>query len=234
MSKNLICVLLLLPLAALADQGAPPPGGTVITLDAQAVREVSNDLMRIAYFVELEDADPARLAAQVNSAADEAVRIAKQLKGAKVQTSGYSTYPVRDKSNRIVRWRARYEFSVEGKDFKELSELTGRLQQSVQVAGVWFSVSPEARAKAEEALIDEAVTSFRARAALIAKSAGIGPYRIREMAVSAEGHMPPRPMARTAMVPMEAAPAPAFEAGVSTITLRIAGSIESPPPVPVR
>jgi predicted secreted protein len=207
--------------------------GTVISLDSRAMREIPNDLMRVSYFVEMEDTDPAHLASSVNAAATDAIKIAKQVKEVKVQTSGYQTYPVRDKSNKIVRWRARYEFFVEGKDFKELSELTGRLQQTIQVAGIGFSVSPETRAKVEDALIDEAVAAFRRRAALIARSAGIGDYRIRDMTVSADGYTPPHPVQRMAMAAAEAMPAP-VEAGVSTVSLRVSGAIESPPPAAPR
>jgi len=211
-----------------ADAPAVQPQ-TVISLDAQATRNVANDLMRVSFFVEMEDTDPARLARDVNASAEKAVAAAKQAAGAEVQTSGYQTYPIRDKSNRIARWRARYDFSVESKDFDGLSELTGRMQSMAQVSGLGFSVSPDTRAKAEEALIEEAVAAFRRRAALVAKSAGLGEYRIREMAVQAEGFRPPGPVPRMAMMSVEGA-APPVEAGVTSITLRISGSIESRSP----
>jgi predicted secreted protein len=214
--------------AAAETAGCPcPPRGTVISLDAQAVREVPNDLMRVTYFVEMEDAEPARLAAAVNRSAGDALALAKQLKDARVQSGGYNTYPVRDKGNRIVRWRSRVEFSVEGKDFQDLSELTARLQSAVQVAGVGFGVSREARARAEESLIQEAVAAFQARAALTARAAGISDFRVKEMAVQTEGQRPPMPVQRMAVA--EAVPAPSFEAGVSSISVRVSGAIESPP-----
>lgn len=226
--KPLLIFLSLIALPAAADTPCIPcqPQGTVIALDAQAAREVANDLMRVSYFVEMEDADPQRLAVSVNRSASEALAIAKQLGSAQVQSSGYSTQPLRDKGNRIVRWRSRVDFWVEGKEFKELSELTGRLQSSVQVAGVTFSVSRELRAKTEEALIQEAVMAFRNRAAMVAKAAGIAGYRIREMTMQAEGYRPP-PMPRMAAMAAEAAPAPSFEAGATSISLRVSGSIES-------
>jgi predicted secreted protein len=215
------------PAAAETPAAPCPPQGTVIRLDAQAIREVANDLMRVSYYVEMEDPDPERLAAAVNRSANEALGIARQLKNAQVQSGGYSTYPLRDKANKIVRWRSRVDFSVEGKEFKELSELTGRLQSSVQVAGVAFSVSRELRARTEEALIQEAVAAFQGRATLVAKAAGMADHRIREMAVQSEGQRPP-PMPRLAAMAAEAAPAPAFEAGVTSIVLHVSGSIESP------
>lgn len=226
--KPALFALLILSLPVAAENVCPPcpPTGTVISLDAQALREVPNDLMRVSYYVEMEDTDPQRLAASVNRSANEALAVAKQLKNAQVQSGGYSTYPLRDKANKIVRWRSRVDFSVEGKEFRELSELTARLQSSVQVAGVAFSVSREVRTKAEEALIQEAVAAFQARAELVARAAGISGYRIREMTVQAEGSRPP-PMPRMAAMAAEAVPAPSFEAGVSSITLRVSGSIES-------
>lgn len=216
-----------LPAAADAPPCPCPPRGTVISLDAQAVRDVPNDLMRVTYFVEQEDADPARLAAAVNRAANEALSVAKQLKEARVQSGGYNTHPVRDKGNKIVRWRSRVDFFVEGRDFKALSELTGQLQSMVQVAGIGFSVSREARTQAEEGLIQEAVAAFQARAALTAKAAGIGDYRVKEMSVQAEGFRPPLPVQR--MAAAEAMAAPSFEAGSSSVSVRVSGSIEAPP-----
>jgi len=47
------------------------------------------------------------------------------------------------------------------------------------------------------------------------------------MAVQTEGHRPPMPVQR--MAAAEAVPAPSFEAGVSSITVRVSGAIESPP-----
>ncbi|HSD61833.1 MAG TPA: SIMPL domain-containing protein [Burkholderiales bacterium] len=221
------CLMAALPAAAETAACSCAPRGTVISLDAQAARDVANDLMRVSYFVESEDADPARLASGVNRAASEALAIAKQLKDAKVQSGGYNTYPVRDKSNKIVRWRSRVDFSVEGKDFRELSELTAKLQSTVQVAGIGFSVSRETRAKAEDALIQEAVAAFQGRAAVAAKAAGIAAYVVREMAVQTEGCRPPMPVQR--MAAAEAIPAPSLEAGMSSITVRVTGAIESPP-----
>lgn len=225
----LLCLMAALPAAADTPACPCPPRGTVLSLDAQAVREVPNDLMRVNYFVEMEDADPARLASAVNRAANEALALAKQVKDARVQSGGYNTYPVRDKANKIVRWRSRVDFSVEGRDFRELSELTARLQATVQVGGVGFSVSREARAKAEEGLIQEAVAAFQARAALAARAAGIGDYRVKEMSVQTEGSRPPLPVQR--MAAAEAMSAPSFEAGVSSIGVRVSGAIEAPPGV---
>ena len=218
--------LLLLGLPAVLP-AADEPGEsrqTVISLDAQASRDVPNDLMRVSFFVEMEDTDPARLARDLNASAEKAVAAARTAKDVRVETSGYQTYPVRDKSNRIARWRSRYDFTVESRDFDGLSELTGRLQALAQVSGLSFTVAPDTRAKAEEALIEEAVAAFRRRAALIARSAGLGDYRIREMAVHSDGFRPP-PAPR--MVMMAEAAAPPVEGGVTSITLRISGSIQS-------
>lgn len=208
-------------LSAADEPGSPRQ--TVISLDAQASRDVPNDLMRVSFFVELEDTDPVRLARDLNAAAEKAVAAARKAKDVRVQTAGYQTYPVRDKSNRIARWRSRYDFSVESRDFDELSELTGRLQSLAQISALTFSVAPDTRAKAEEALIEEAVAAFRRRAALVAKSAELGEYRIREMAVQSEGFRPPAPR----MALMAEGAAPPVEGGVTSITLRISGSIQS-------
>jgi len=219
-----------MPAGARAADAPPPPPRTVVSLDAQATREVPNDLMRVGFFVEMEDTDPARLGRSVNAAAEKAMAAAREIKGVEVETSGYHTYPVRDKSNRIARWRSRYDFAAESRDFDRLSELTGRMQSVAQVSSLVFSVSAGARAKAEEALIEDAVAAFRRRAAIVAKSAGLGDFRIREMTLHSEGFRPPPPPPAPRMAMMAEGVAPPVEAGVTSITLRVSGAIESRAP----
>ena len=59
----------------------------------------------------------------------------------------------------------RQELRLESTDFAAATELIGKLQASLVVAGMTLSVSPESRRQAENALIAEALAAFeRARA----------------------------------------------------------------------
>ncbi len=215
-----------------ADPGAghdhphPPPPG-VVSLQAQASMEVDNDTMRATLFAEEEDASPARLSDVVNRNVNESLRIAKADTRVKVRTGGYQTYPVYDKT-RIARWRARSELHFESNDFKALSDLIGRLQGSLKLAGVDFSVSPEARKRIEDELTASAIADFLRRAQLIAQGFGAGGYRVKEANVSGEGAMPPmpRPMMMMRMAPTaDAVQAPNVEAGTSRLAVSVNGAI---------
>ena len=224
--------MLALATAANADPGAerdhprPPPPG-VVSLQAQASVEVDNDTMRATLFAEEEDASPARLSDGVNRTVNEALRIAKADTRVKVKTGGYQTYPVYDKT-RIVRWRARSELHFESADFKALSDLIGRLQGSMKLAGVDFSVSPEARKRIEDELTAAAIADFLRRAQLIAQGFGASGYRVKEANVSGEGAMPPMPrpmmMMRGAAM-ADAVQAPNIEAGTSRLAVSVNGAI---------
>jgi predicted secreted protein len=162
--KNLIAIIFLaLVGSAYAQSPAQELKGSRINLDARATEEVDNDVMRAGLFVEMEDADAAKLAEKVNQATNDALKMAKGFAGLRARTSGYSTYPVTDKS-KIVRWRSRSEISVEGEDFRRMTDAIGKLQAVMQLGAVSFSVSPAKRAKVEDGLTQSAIAEFLRKA----------------------------------------------------------------------
>jgi predicted secreted protein len=198
-----------------------------VSFQSQAAAEIDNDVMRAVLYVEDEDTSPPRLAERVNRALAEAVRTAKATEGVKVKTGGYNTSPVYDKT-RIVRWRARTDLILEGADFRRVSELVGRLQGTLRLGGIDFSVSPEARKKAEDELLAGAIGAFRERAARIADAFGARGWRVRDVSVNTEGGMPPMPrmmQARAAMADDAATP-PAVEGGTSRVVVSVSGTVE--------
>ncbi len=206
--------------------------GSRINLDARASEEVDNDVMRATLFVEMEDADAGTLAEKVNQATNDALRTAKGFSGLRTRTSGYSTYPVTDK-NKIVRWRARSEISVEGEDFRRMADAIGKLQTIMQLGAVSFAVAPATRARAEEALTQSAIADFlrKAQAATNGFKGFKGPkFSVLEATISAEGANmpPPRPMVMMKSAASSDAGAPGFEAGSSRITVTVNGAILIP------
>jgi predicted secreted protein len=213
-------------LVGIAAQAAEPKGAK-INLDARATQEVDNDVMRAVMFTEMEDTDPAKLADAVNRSMNDALKAAKQFAGLRVKTSGYSSYPVTDKA-KIVRWRSRAELTLEGEDFRVMADAIGKLQASLQLGAVEFSVSPARRAKAEDALTQAAIAEFLRKAQLAAKGFRGKSFSVLEASISSDGgSMPPRPMMMKAMSDSSVA-APAMEAGTSHITVNVNGAILVP------
>ncbi len=227
--KNLIAIILLTLLGSAYAQSPPQAStGSRINLDARATEEVDNDVMRATLFVEMEDVDAANLAEKVSQATNDALKVAKDFTGLRVRTSGYSTYPVTDKS-KIVRWRSRSEISVEGEDFRRMTDAIGKLQATMQLGAVSFSVSPAKRAKVESGLTQSAIAEFLRKAEAVTKGFKGAIYNVLEATISTDGGNmpPPRPMVMMKSTASDS-PAPDFEAGSSRIVVTVNGAILIP------
>lgn len=214
---------------ALPVSGADPaPRYNVVELQAEAQRELVNDTLSANLYVELNDADPAALAAAVNKVSNDALRVAKEFDTVRVRSGSNQTYPVYAKGNVLQGWRTRAEIRLESKDFAAASRLIGKLQASMQLANTAFSVSAEARRQAENELIAEAIAAFRARAQIVRGALAGGSYKIQRLNVNT-GYSAPPPRFALARAMTAGAPevvAPAFEGGFSMITVTVGGAIE--------
>jgi predicted secreted protein len=223
--RTIVFALLLAPLQ-LAAQAPAETLFNLVSLNAQAEREIPNDLLTATLAAEAEGADPAPLADGVNRTMQRALATALAYKSVKAQSAGYQTVPVYDK-NRVVRWRVRQELRLESTDFAAATELIGKLQAALVVTGLTQSVSGETRHKAENALIAEAVAAFDERARVVRDAMKAKGYRVRDLQVS-PGGAPPRPVfamsART--LASESVAQPALEPGSSRILITVSGTIQ--------
>ncbi|MEO7403185.1 MAG: SIMPL domain-containing protein [Burkholderiales bacterium] len=200
-----------------------------VDLQADASREVQNDLMTAIVFVESSDANPTTLGATLAKTLNDALKVAQQSPATKTRSGANQTYPQSDRAGKITSWRGRAELRLEGKDFREIGALVGRLQATMQLAGIGFAVSPELRRQTENELIGEAIAAFRARGELVRQAIGGRAVKVRRMSVNASGGPGPRPMMaqRGAEMSMSsAAPAPQFEGGTSQVQITVAGTVE--------
>lgn len=201
----------------------------VVNLQAEASRVVPNDLGFATLYVELNDADPGRLADRVNQALNAALRQTKAFPKVRAESGGQQSYPVYNAKNRLEGWRARAEIRLESGEFTDLSALVGKLQAQMQLASLDFVVAPETLRKAEDALVIDALAAFRQRASLVQQGLAGKGYKIVNLHLN-QGGRPPMPMARaykTEMMAMDAAPAaPQLEAGKSEVRVQVSGSIQ--------
>ena len=219
--QRLLIALLFVPLTAAAQ--APETQFNLVTLNAQAEREVSNDLLSAVLAAEAEGADPAQLANDVNGAMQRALATAKGYKAVSARSGNYQTYPVYDK-NRITRWRARQELRLESPDFAAATELIGKLQAGMVVAGMTLSVSPSARRQVENALIPEALAAFDERARVVRDAMKAKAYRMRDLNLS--GIEPGRPVLAMARSAAQSITQPAVEPGTTRILITVSGTIQ--------
>jgi predicted secreted protein len=200
----------------------------VVEFQAEAQREVQNDMLNATVFNELNDTDPTVLANALNRSVNEALRIAKEFKGVRVRSGGNQTTPVYTKGNVLQGWRGRAEIRIESRDFEAASTLIGKLQAGMKLGGMNFSVSLEARRQAENELIAEAIGAFKARAEIVRTALSGRGYKLQRMNVS-HGFNAPQPrfaMARAAVASAQEVAPPGLEGGVSLITVTANGAIE--------
>ncbi|HEY9102991.1 SIMPL domain-containing protein [Chitinimonas sp.] len=220
-------------LAALAGSALatelPQPQYNVVSLQAEARREVQNDLALATLYVEFSDANAAVLSDKLNRSAADALKVAKGYPTVKSATGNNSVYPVYNNKNKADGWRGRAEIRLESADFKALAELVGKLQNTLQLDGVSFGVSAAAREKVETELIDEAVKAFRSRADVVKKSIGGKSYKLVNISVNTSGNYPqpvPRQRLFAAKAMMADAAPPPMEGGDSQVVVGVAGSIQ--------
>jgi len=226
MFRRLLLALAAVPFAAAAQVPPEPPRYNQVELQAEVTREIPNDLMNASLYAEISDPSAARVADQVNRITAEALKIAGEFKTVRARSGASQTYPVYDRQQKLTGWRGRSEIRLESKDTQATAALIGKLQSTMQLGGVSFSVSPELRRQAENELINDAVAAFRARADIAAKAIGGRSFKIRRIGINTGGFAPgPRPVAMARAAPAEVAP-PTFEAGTSMVQVGVNGTVE--------
>jgi predicted secreted protein len=220
-------LLLLLPVAAAAEP-SEKPYVNVVSLEASAVEEVPTDTLTITLFTEEQGPDATTLAAKVNARLDQALATAKREAAVEARSGSYQTNPLYDRANQITGWRIRAEMTLESRDFKAAGALAGRLQPAMKLSAMTFSLSHEAREKAEGELLTQALGKFQHKAQAIARTLGFPGYTLGQIAVRNDGTLRPpiayRGMA-AAMADVAAAPPVPTEGGTNRVTVTVSGSV---------
>jgi predicted secreted protein len=197
-----------------------------VELQAEAQREVQNDLLNALLYVELEDASPAAVASAINKRVNDALRIAKDFKGVRVRSGNNQTYPVYSKNNTLQSWRGRGEIRIDSGDFEAASNLIGKLQASMQLGNISFSVSPETRRVVENELIAEAIAAFKARAEIVKTALAGRSYKLQRLNLASSYNTPQPRFAMARAASSAEVAAPNLEGGVSQVTIRANGAVE--------
>lgn len=202
------------------------PRYNLVELQAEVQREVQNDLLNATLYVELEDASAAAVATAVNRRINDALRAAKEYKGVRVRSGNNQTYPVYSKTNTLQNWRGRGEIRLDSGDFEAASTLIGKLQASMQLGNIGFSVSPEMRRSVENELITEAIAAFKARADIIKTALSGRAYKLQRLNVGSAYSAPQPRLAMARAASSAEVAAPNLEGGISQVIIRANGAIE--------
>ncbi|MDS1142609.1 SIMPL domain-containing protein [Pusillimonas sp. SM2304] len=197
------------------------------TLQAEANAEIAQDTVKITLAAELTEASQTAVADALTKVLQDTMKQAKDgAKGnaaIKVTSGNYRIWPMNDKDGKITNWRGRAEIFLESSDFAAASELAASVSDRMPVANLGFSVSPQARAKQEEALLAKAAQAFRDRAQALTDAFGFAGYSIKEINLGGSGaryEAAPRMMAMAA----DKASVP-LEGGTEMVSVSVNGSI---------
>lgn len=234
MQATLSIALAAFMLAGAARAADAPSSANVpiVALSASAIASVANDRVYAWLRAEVDHADPARAAADVNARMARALARAKAVTGVEAATSGYSSFQITDKGQ-PSRWRVAQTLTLEGSDFAAVAALVTKLQadDGLVMSGMNFAVSPEARRRAEDTLTQQAIKAWQARAQNAATGFGYQVWRIGKVAIQTGDFSRPQPMYRQSMNAMAAsAPPVSMEAGNTDVTVTVSGEavLENP------
>ncbi|GAA5236741.1 DUF541 domain-containing protein [Verticiella sediminum] len=199
-----------------------------LTLQAEAVSEVTQDKVQITLATEIEGAEQADVSQRLTKTVNDTLAAVKGKAPASVQvrTGNYRLWPNTDRDGKITGWRGRGEVVLESNDLPAASKLAAEAG-AMSIADVAFSLSREAREAEEKRLLGEAAEAFRQRAADAAKAFGFADYRIRSIDLSGSGSVYPKyqpQMMRAGVADAAAAPLQ-FEAGMATVTVTVQGEV---------
>jgi len=214
--------------ASLAQQppAAALPASPSVTVTGAATTKVQNDRMMAMVRTEAEQTTAGAAAADVNARMAKALAAAKATPGVEAKSAGYNTWQQWEKG-KPGKWRVAQTLSLTGADFPALAALLTRLQDEdgMLVSSIAFSLAPETRRRAEDALTKEAIRAWQQRAATASEALGFAAWRPGRVSVST-GDFAPQPrfdmMARAGAA---AAPAPpvAVEGGTTELTVTVSG-----------
>jgi predicted secreted protein len=222
----LIAGALLLPApASLAQSPVPASSAPAVAVTGAASAKAQNDRMNATLRAEAEHASAATAAAEVNARMAKALAAAKAA-GVEAKSAGYGTWQQWEKG-RPGKWRVAQTLSLTGADFAALAALLSKLQDEdgLVVSSIAFTLAPDTRRRAEDALTKEAIRAWQQRAATAAEALGYAAWRPGRLAVSSSDVAPqPRAeMALRAQGAPAAAPPVAVEGGATEITVTVTG-----------
>ena len=216
--------------AVFAQNMQSPEPRNVVQLSASGAVDVQQDLLVLTLSTARDGKDAAVVQSQLRQALDAAVLEARRNAEPgqmDVRTGNFSLHPRYSQNSQITGWQGNTELVLEGRDFARITNTAARIS-SMAIAQVAFSLSPQQRSKVEQEAQALAIENFKTQAADLTRAFGFADYTLREVSVNSNSYAPgprPRMMAMEAKAMVADAPI-AVEAGKSTVTVNVSGSVQ--------
>ena len=224
-----VSILALMTAGAVHAQSAPPGKSNLLTLSASQSVQAPQDYLQITLSATKTGSNGATVQNELKTIVDTALAQARTGKNdeVKVKTHGFRVVPVYDNEQRLRQWQGTASLVVEGKDMVGVSTLAANLK-NMTVVHTGFELSSSARIQYELQAQKMAVDDFRAKAQLLTEQFGFATYTLDNIQVTAANEFA-RPMRAMAMesniMAKSASPIP-VEAGETTITMHVNGTIQ--------
>jgi predicted secreted protein len=208
---------------AVADE----PAGTKLVLSATATREVQQDTLMALLSAHAEAAGARAAQGAINRMMNSAIEKARAVASVRAASGGYRVYQERDRDGRPTGWVAEQDLSLTGREAAPLLELVGTLQaDGLNVNGLSYQLSAEARRALEDDLTIEAIQTLRTRAEKVATSMGMQVRTIETLRVGeVPGEPPIRPMFRASVADAAPSPPPVALPDVETVSTSVSAEL---------
>jgi len=221
--------LLILSLLFIPPALAEEPAGTRVSISAQAEARATNDEVVVSFRIIAEGPLPRPLQQEVNRIS-QAVDKRLASEKLKLKTTDRRMEPQWDRQhNRRIGWRLEQTAEAKSQDLDVVPEWVQAIEElGVQLQGVSYRVSSKASRAVQDELRKQAVASFRAKAATMAKALSAPSYRVISLQTAQAQPVYPARGRMVMGMAMEAAEPPAMQAGESRISVSVSGEIELP------
>ncbi|MFZ2587620.1 MAG: SIMPL domain-containing protein [Alphaproteobacteria bacterium] len=212
---------------------------TVMNLDAEARRVVSQDRVQVTLNISRDGKTAMEAQSKVNDKMREALALAKASSGVKASTGYYNAYkqyppepgpkPLsQEQREKQAYWTAQQTLVLDGADKDTVLKLSGAMQgMDFAMQGMNFYLSREASDKLKDELLAEALSTVKARAQKVAGLMNLPNVRFASISLGGGGPVYPHVMVKRGgpemmMASADAAmPAPEGQEGESEVTLNV-------------
>lgn len=207
---------------------------TVITLAADAFKEVPQDRVILTLTKEARGNDPKALADEVNKAINQVMESGKGNQQLQLQSGAYNLWPQPDyddngKRTAKVTYVVNGEVIVSSKDMVEATRFVEQVSEQMNLSNIAFEMSREVRQEVENEIRAAAIQAFQAKARAITREFGFDNYDIKNVRLEDSSMVQsPKPrlgVAKAAMAQSADFSGPALSAGKERVTITVSGEI---------
>lgn len=209
-----------------------------VRVGAEAYREVREDRANVTLSKQLDGEDQRTLLREINRAMRNVVELGKKNTELELETGNYAIrrnvhYKKDTKEIEKITYTATGEVIVRSQNFDELLAFVESAHEDMLVGNISFDLSTDLRRQVEKEILQEAITSFRAKADTIAQGLGYEGFEVRNIEVKdSESGSVVRPMRATTMslaatngAAASPSDAPPLEGGKQLVKVSVSGQV---------